>query len=171
MMDVKIIAGIMMGIALGYLLHRTKFCFNYAIDRYLTKKHIHTKLILIIVTINLIIMSIIILMRGSETYESIHPVGLFSIIGGLFLGIGMGLSRGDMMSNIWKSISGNIQAFSALIGTVIGVALFAILFPAIRKYIFDFYLERVALTDFRVHIIVIGILFVILTGYTMVKKS
>lgn len=114
------------GVALGYILQRSKFCFGASIrDVILFRK---TKLLraifigMVISTIGFGIIQYNNLIENGNILGQIAPVGLHTVVGGILFGIGMSIAGGCISTGFIRIGEGYLLPWITLIGIAIGTS-------------------------------------------------
>ncbi|OEF97673.1 YeeE/YedE thiosulfate transporter family protein [Desulfuribacillus alkaliarsenatis] len=124
MMGAIILANLVLGVALGYALHRSRFCFAGAFrdfilfrDGGLLKALIIS---LMISTITFALIQYIYLIGDTTVPGNFYPIGLYTIVGGILFGIGMVIAGGCVCS-IFLRFGEGFKLFTfVLLGLILG---------------------------------------------------
>lgn len=134
---------LMIGLALGYILQRSRFCFTASLrDPVLTGSTTLTKAVLIgLGTSTLLFMAINMSKFGlsldnvvfSEAAGYIRPVGFHTILGAFLFGIGAVIAGGCASGTIMRIGEGFIQQWIAIVFFIAGSMLGALLAPMLTS--------------------------------------
>lgn len=123
---------LVVGIAAGFLMHRSDFCMASAFrDVFLFKSYKLLRPLVLLITLSALLFELCRLTGLLPTYPFpwfSPPVGT-SIFGGMVFGLGMVLAGGCVVGVLYKMGGGNLMAFVAFIGLLVGSALYAEFHP------------------------------------------
>lgn len=116
------------GLAAGFLMHRSDFCLAGAFrDVFLSKSYKSIRPLVLLVTLSAFLFEVCRLLGVLPTYPFpwfALPAGV-NILGGMVFGIGMVLAGGCVVGVLYKMGSGSLMAFIAFLGLLVGSALYA----------------------------------------------
>lgn len=165
-------AGLGLGFLLGFFIHRARLCINDAFEHHFFRmRYGRMRLLVLLTALCAIALNLSAWVKGISPEALLYPLGLFTIAGGTFLGVGMALSNSGLISMFWKAASGNLRSAFAVIGAVMGVVVYSILFPSLRPGLYDFYFNKVSLTDFYVNAIFFSLVLAGLAAYFLSRDS
>jgi uncharacterized membrane protein YedE/YeeE len=127
--------GSIIGIPLGYILQRTKLCFNSAYrEAILNKNLVLVRMIVTAILVQLVGLAILIQFKVGGISTNIVPFyWLAAIIGGFIFGISMVYAEG-CSSTIWYRVgNGNLGAFVTLVG--FGISEWTLRFGPFRDFL------------------------------------
>jgi uncharacterized protein len=114
-----IVAGLLIGAALGALMTRGKVCFNAGLRRAAFERDATVlRVFAVAIAVQLVLLPLLALAG-----VALAPVGLFpvaQIVGGLVFGAGMALAGGCIAGILWKSGAGSIATAVAIAGFALG---------------------------------------------------
>lgn len=127
-----IITGIVLGLASGYIMHRSDFCLagmfrDFFLFRTVFKLRI--LFLLIICTMALFEAARLTGLLPSYPFPAIGSPSLVTPIGGFMFGIGMVLAGGCVAGSLYKMGAGSIPSLVAVLGIILGSAIYAEIFP------------------------------------------
>ncbi|MDF1532302.1 MAG: YeeE/YedE family protein [ANME-2 cluster archaeon] len=128
----SLLVGLLFGVTFGAVLQRGRFCMaSAARDLFMTKDTYLAKGV---------IYAILFTSIGFFTVESlgliefqVKPLGLHNVIGGLLFGVGMVLAGGCASGVLFRAGEGYVTAFTAILGVLIGMAVYAELHQYLLK--------------------------------------
>ena len=119
---------LVIGLAAGFLMHRSDFCMASAFrDVFLFKSYKLLRPLVLLVILSALLFELCRLAGVLPTYPFpwfAPPVGV-SIFGGLVFGLGMVLAGGCVIGVLYKMGGGSLVAFVAFTGLLVGSALYA----------------------------------------------
>ncbi|MCL7410186.1 MAG: YeeE/YedE thiosulfate transporter family protein [Methanosarcinaceae archaeon] len=125
-MDLTLV-GLSFGIVFGAVLQRGRFCIAAAArDLFLTKDTYLAKGVLYAILFTSI--GFFLAQSQGLLELQIKPLGLQNIIGGLLFGVGMVIAGGCASGVLYRAGEGYITAFTAILGVLFGIAVYAELY-------------------------------------------
>lgn len=132
-----VLTHLLFGVGLGFVMHRSDFCMAGAFrDLFLTGDFFRMRALILLVCVTSVLLYLgrisgLIASYPPSFYGSPSPV---NILGGLVFGVGMVLAGGCVMGTLYKMGSGNLVSVFAFAGLLLGILLFAVLYPLYRPF-------------------------------------
>ncbi len=124
-----VVSGLLViGIAAGFLMHRSDFCMAGAFrDVFLFKSYKLIRPLVLLITLSALLFELFHLtgVLPSYPFRWFSPPAGVNIFGGVVFGLGMVLAGGCVVGVLYKMGSGNLMALVAFIGLLVGSALYA----------------------------------------------
>ncbi|MBA3014810.1 MAG: YeeE/YedE family protein [Proteobacteria bacterium] len=143
------IAGLLMGIVAGFVMHRSDYCVTGMFrDAILFKNFFMLRSLLLQVTVSMIFFETL---RRSHflplfPFPLLAPPALSNIVGGMVFGLGMVLAGGCVVGTLYKLGAGSLISATAFLGLILGSALYAELHPWWASLVRQTVLTKEALT-------------------------
>lgn len=129
--ELAIISGVLGAVA-GFVMHRSDFCFAGMFrDLFLFRQTFMLRILLLLITASMLLFEVGRWCSGFQDYPFplVDPPSLVSLLGGIFFGAGMVLAGGCVVGTLYKLGAGSLLSGLALVGLIIGSALYAEIHP------------------------------------------
>jgi len=127
-----LICGTLLGLAAGFIMHRADFCLTAMFrDFFLFRSVFKLQILLLLVISSMFLFELARLAGLIRLYPFpllVSP-SLAAPLGGMLFGIGMVLAGGCVVGSLYKAGAGSVPSMVAIIGMIIGSALFAEIAP------------------------------------------
>ncbi|MBF0329630.1 MAG: YeeE/YedE family protein [Nitrospirae bacterium] len=122
-----ITAGLLLGFAVGIIMHRSDYCVAGMFrDLFMFKKVFMLRTLLVLASVSMLLFEI---GRRSGVLVSPFPIlgspSLASFIGGALFGVGMVLAGGCVVGTLYKMGAGSLVSLTAFVGLIIGSGIYA----------------------------------------------
>jgi len=127
-----IASSLAIGLAAGFVMHRSDFCVTACFrDLFLFRDSflLRQLLLLVVVSMGLFELGRIAGLIGQQPFPLLGPPSLGNVIGGFVFGIGMVLAGGCVCGSLYKLGTGSVASLVAVIGMLVGAALYAEIHP------------------------------------------
>jgi uncharacterized protein len=127
-----ILTGLLVGAAAGFLMHRADFCFAGAFrDVFLFRRTFMLRALVLLVVVSMVLFDLARRLQLLPFYPFplLGGASAASLIGGVLFGIGMVVAGGCAVGTLYRSGAGNVPAMMAVVGLVLGSALYAEFHP------------------------------------------
>lgn len=133
-----IITGIILGLAAGYIMHRSDFCLagmfrDFFLFRTVFKLRI--LFLLVICTMAFFETARLTGLLSSYPFPAMASPSMLAPAGGFMFGIGMVLAGGCVVGSLYKMGAGSVPSLVAILGIISGSALYAEIFPWLSSII------------------------------------
>ena len=126
------IVGFLLGLLAGAIMQRSNFCMTAAFrDFFLFRSTTMLAALLILVTVSAVFFELVRFLTGAESFAlaAFGAPSLVTILAGGLFGIGMVLAGGCVVGTLYHLGAGSRLALWALVGLIIGSALYAEIYP------------------------------------------
>lgn len=126
------IFGLLLGIIAGVIMQRSDFCMTAAFrDFFLFRSTTMLAALLILVTVSAVLFELVRLLTGAQPFAlpAFGVPSLVTVFGGGIFGIGMVLAGGCVVGTLYRLGAGSRLALWALVGMIVGSALYAEIHP------------------------------------------
>jgi len=123
---------LLLGTAVGYVLHRSDYCFAGMFrDFFLFKQSFMLRTLLLLVISSMVFIELARLAGLLPLHPSplLKPPTLTNLLGGFIFGVGMVLAGGCVVGTVYKMASGNLLSSIAFVGLLVGSVIYAEFHP------------------------------------------
>ncbi len=127
-----LLSGTLLGLAAGFIMHRSDFCLAGMFrDLFLFKGVFRLRILLLLIISSMLLFEMARLagLLRNYPFPLFGSPSLAAPFGGMIFGIGMVLAGGCVVGSLYKTGSGSVASLVAVIGIIVGSALFAEFFP------------------------------------------
>ncbi len=119
------------GLAFGFILQRSGFCMTASFrDLFTTGGGRLARGVIVAIAVGMVGFSILVYTGVREPF--VLPVGWHTLVGGYIFGLGMVVAAGCATGTLFRIGEGSVQLMFALLGAVLGAALFRLLLSTVE---------------------------------------
>ncbi len=125
-------ASLLLGVAAGYVMHRSDFCVAGMFrDLFLFRQTYMLSMLLLLVAASMVLFEAGALLGliAPQPFPLLGPPALINILGGVLFGFGMVLAGGCVVGTLYKLGAGSVLSLTALIGLIAGSVFYAEIHP------------------------------------------